>query len=332
MIQLKNSNNVLVNLLAHGARIQGIQVPDKNGNFSDVVLGYDTEQEYIENHIYHGAICGRFGNRIRGASFKIGDETYKLTANDGKNCLHGGSLGLSGVTWDIVSHAKDSATFSYLSPHGQEGFPGNVEFTVKYTLSSSNELVIDLVATTDKTTPINLTSHPYFNLSGEGNGNVLDHIMQASANSIVEINQEAIPTGNLKPVENSAFDFRNAKPFRAHINAQDQQLVFGNGYDHTFVTSETIGTLHLQAKVTDRSSGRTLEVFSTYPGVQLYTANWLNEKGKESKQYQPRTAFCLEPQFFPDSPNQASFPFEFLQPGQEYKHQIIYKFSVEGNL
>ncbi|MBX2845896.1 MAG: galactose mutarotase [Saprospiraceae bacterium] len=323
MIELKLSDDFRASFFALGARIQGIWTPDKHGRIQDVVLGYDTEREYLEKHMYHGAVCGRYANRIGGASFSIDGKSYNVVANDGRNCLHGGSPNLSELVWKVEEVSDTSVLFSYLSKAGEAGFPGSVQFWVRYSLTSDHSLHIQFNAETDAPTPINLTCHPYFNLSGEGASSCLDHLVQIHADSIVEVDVDCIPTGAYAPVYKSPFDFNTPKPIGQHINSQDQQLMYGNGYDHCFVTNQ-----QLQAKVVDPHSGRTLEVYSSYPGVQFYTANWLGETGKKQHLYKQRSAFCLEPQFYPDAPNHNHFPNTILRPGEKYEHEIRYTFGT----
>jgi aldose 1-epimerase len=326
---LINSKGSFVKIINFGGIITQLHVPDKQGIISDVVLGFETLEPYLDQSPYFGAIIGRYGNRIANARFQLNDKTYSLAANNGVNNLHGGPVGFDKKVWqaETFSDAKGQGLkLHLLSADGDQGFPGNLEVTVIYQFTEENELHVDYRATTDQTTPVNLTQHSYFNLSGAGD--ILNHQMQIFADKIVAINSVQIPTGELMPVMGTEFDFLQPKSIGQDINQGSQQLQNGFGYDHTYVVNQPFKkALTLAARVVDSFSGRVLEVLTQEPGVQFYSGNFLDGSlhGK-GKAYQYRSGFCLEPQHFPDSPNQPHFPSSILKPGEVYETKTVFRF------
>ena len=327
---LQNENGMIVQITNYGAKIVTLIVPDKNGVFTDVVLGYETIGEYIKGQVYFGAICGRYANRIAKGRFIIEGKEYQLPVNNGSNSLHGGTAGFSSQVFDVSDVKKETVTMSYLSRDGEMGYPGNLSLTVKYLLTDKNELQIDYKAVTDKTTHVNIASHPFFNLAGAGRGDVLNHELTIKAETFTPVDETLIPTGEIKPVKGTPMDFTTAHSIGERINEPFEQLTFCRGYDHNWVLSKEKGTLGLAATCYEPASGRVMEVLTTQPGLQLYTGNWLNgsDKGKEGKVYGNRSALCLETQHFPDSPNHPDFPSTLLNPGETYKQTCIYRFST----
>ena len=330
---LKNAAGMEVAITTYGGRIVSLKAPGRGGQFADVVLGFDNLEGYLGTNPYFGALVGRYGNRIAKGQFKLDGKAYKLAVNDGANSLHGGLKGFDKVVWTgrEVPGGDPSLELTYLSKDGEEGYPGNLTQKVTYTLTAANELKIDYSATTDKDTVVNVTNHSYFNLAGQGKGDILGHVMQLNASKITPVDAGLIPTGELKSVEGTPFDFRQPTAIGARIGADDQQVKLGGGYDHNFVIDGEPGTLRLAARVTEPTSGRVLEVSTTEPGVQFYTGNFLDGtvKGKGGNAYAKRTGFCLETQHFPDSPNHPAFPATTLKPGAEYKSTTVFKFSVQ---
>jgi len=335
LYSLSNKGGMGASVTNFGATLVTLKVPDKNGKSADVVLGYDDLDGYVNDKAYFGATVGRYANRIAGGKFSLGSHTCSLPQNNGNNTLHGGLTGFNKHVWKAreVNSAKGAAVeFSYLSKDGEEGYPGNLSVTVVYTLTNKNELKIDYSATTDKKTVVNLTNHTYFNLAGQGNGDILKHELMINADTFTPVDSGLIPTGELKKVEGTPFDFRKATAIGARVDANDEQIKLGGGYDHNFVLNRKAATgLSLAARVSDPASGRTMEVWTTEPGVQFYTGNFLDGsfKGKGGGAYQKRTAFCLETQHFPDSPNHPSFPTTLLKPGEKYHTATVYKFEAK---
>ena len=333
---LRNANGVEAKITNYGGIVVSLKVPDRNGKFGDVVLGFnDLEQYLTKNDPYMGAIIGRFGNRIGKGRFALNGVEYKLATNNGENHLHGGLKGFDKVVWQgksMKTKAGVAVAFTYLSKDGEEGYPGNLNVTVVYTLTGKNELKIDYSATTDKDTVLNLTHHSYFNLRGEGDGDILDHMVKINASHFVPTDATSIPTGELKPVANTPFDFLKDTAIGLRINNDDEQLKFGNGYDHTWVINGRRGTMRLAATAQELTSGRVMEVWTTEPGMQFYTGNFLNGSitGKSGKPYARRTGFCFETQHYPDSPNQPKFPTTRLRKGATFRSSTIYKFGVIG--
>jgi aldose 1-epimerase len=308
-------------------------VPDRQGKMGDVVLGYDSLDGYVNDKSYFGALIGRYGNRIAHGQFTLDGVTYKLAKNNGDNSLHGGVKGFNKRVWDakeISSKEGPALRLNYLSKDGEEGYPGNLKVQVVYTLTDANELKIDYSATTDKKTVLNLTNHSYFNLAGQGSGDILRQELMLQADKFTPVDAGLIPTGELRPVEGTPFDFRTKTVIGARINNDDEQLKLGKGYDHNFVLTRT-AEFSLAARVSEPSSGRVLEVWTSEPGVQFYTGNFLDgsARGKGAKPYDFRTGFCLETQHFPDSPNHPEFPSTVLSPGEVYHSTTSYKFLTE---
>ncbi|HPF50232.1 MAG TPA: aldose epimerase family protein [Draconibacterium sp.] len=329
---LTNSDGMLVQITNFGGKVVNLWTPDRNGDFSDIVLGFKTGNEYLKTtEKYFGSLIGRYGNRIGGGHFTIGDSIYTLVQNNGPNALHGGIKGYNNVVWDADQTDNHTLVLTYLSPDGEEGYPGNLNVKVQYKLTDENELKIEYWATTDKTTPVNLTHHSFFNLKGAGSGDVLDHIVQINADYYTPVDAGLIPTGEIAPVEGTPMDFRTPVTIGARINDDFEQLKFGNGYDHNWVLNEAEEGLTFAAKVVEPESGRTMEVYTNEPGMQFYTGNFLNGTvtGKEGVLYLFRGAFCMETQHYPDSPNKPDFPSTILEPGQEYYSVCVYKFGIE---
>jgi aldose 1-epimerase len=332
---LTNKNGMQVTITNYGGAIVSVMAPDKNGKLGDVVLGYDTLDGYVMDKNFFGALIGRYGNRIGSAQFKIDGVGYTLAKNNGENSLHGGVRGFNKALWeakDISKGGEPALELKYKSKDGEEGFPGNLFVTVVYTLSNKNELKIDYSATTDKKTVVNLTNHSYFNLSGPGSGEILKSVLRVDADKFTPVDSGLIPTGELENVGGTPFDFRKPTEIGARIEANDEQLKLGKGYDHNFVLNkEKPAGLSFAARVEDPATGRVLEVWTTEPGVQFYTANFLDGTvhGKGGIAYGKRTAFCLETQHFPDSPNKPGFPSVLLSPGQEYHTTTVYKFATK---
>ena len=328
---LQNINGCEARIMTYGGIVQSLKVPDKNGHFGDVVLGYDNLDGYLTNNPFFGALVGRYGNRISKGKFTLGGHEYTLALNNAPNNLHGGPVGFDKRVWEatpLMTADGPALQLTYLSKDGEEGFPGNLKVTAIYTLTDDNGLQVDYTATTDGDTLCNLTQHSYFNLAGKGD--VLGHMVFINSDRFTPVDNTLIPTGELKPVAGTPFDFRTATAIGARINDNDEQLAFGHGYDHNWVINKPAGKYGLVARVTEPTTGRAMEVWSTEPGVQFYTANFLSGiTGKYGWAYQPRNGFCFEPQHYPDSPNHPQFPSAELKPGQTYQNTIIYKFSVQ---
>jgi len=330
---LANKNGMKVAIASYGGIVVSILAPDRQGNLADVALGFDGMDGYLNNSPYFGAIIGRYGNRIAKGRFTLNGVEYKLAKNNGENSLHGGLKGFDKVVWqarEVAAGDGQSVELTYVSKDGEEGYPGNLSATVAYTLNDSNELRIDYSAATDKDTVVNLTNHTYFNLAGQGEGDILGHQLMLKASKFTPVDAGLIPTGELKSVEGTPFDFRQPAAIGARINANHRQLELGKGYDHNFVLDSGGGALALAARVTEAKSGRVLEVLTTEPGVQFYTGNFLDgtARGKGGKVYQFRYGLCLETQHFPDSPNQPAFPSTVLKPGAKYRTTTLWRFST----
>jgi aldose 1-epimerase len=332
---LKNSKGAEARIMTYGGIVQSLKVADKSGNFGDVVLGYDNVDDYVRNNPYFGCLVGRYGNRIGGGKFTLEGQTYTLATNNGPNSLHGGLKGFDKVIWKATKATVGSngprLELNYLSKDGEEGFPGNLDVTATYTLTDDNELRLDFRATTDKTTVANLTHHSYFNLRGQGNGDILGHEVFINSDKTTPVDKDLITTGEYTSVEGTPFDFRNSTAIGARINNPDTQLQYGPGYDHNWVINNPAGKLGLQARVYEPTTGRVMEVLSDEPGLQFYAGNFLDGTitGKGGKVYPRRSGFCMEPQHYPDSPNKPQFPSVTLRPGETYRNTIIYKFSVK---
>lgn len=331
---LTNRGGVEASIINYGGILVSLKVPDRNGRLDDVVLGFDTLDGYLKGHPYFGAIIGRFGNRIAKASFTLNGARYNLTANDGENHLHGGVKGFDKVVWDATPlDVKDGGAIqlTYRSLDGEEGYPGDLSAQVVYTLTDKDELKIDYSATTAKDTVVNLTHHSYFNLSGQGDGDILSHRLMINADRFTPVDAALIPSGELRGVKGTPFDFLHLTAVGARINQDDEQLRFGRGYDHNFVLNGEMGALRQAAKVFEPATGRVMEVWTTEPGLQFYSGNFLDGSitGKGGRVYNHRTGLSLETQHFPDSPNQPDFPSTVLKKGSRYHTTTIYKFSTE---
>jgi aldose 1-epimerase len=333
---LKNRNGMVVQITNFGAKIVSVYVPDRFGNFADVVLGFESIEEYIKGNPYFGAICGRYANRIANGRFVIDGITYQLPVNNGPNSLHGGPEGFNNQVFDvkgiITTSTGEQVEMVYVSKDGEMGYPGTLVLKVTYTVTNNNELRLDYEATTDKTTHVNICSHSFFNLSGAGNGDILKHELIINADRFTPGSDVLIPTGELKAVKGTPMDFTQSEIIGKRIDDNFDQLAHGKGYDHNWViNSKKPGELTLAAVCFDPNSGRLMEVHTTQPGIQLYTGNWLDgsDKGKGGKSYGMRSALCLETQNFPDSPNKPAFPSTLLHPGELYKHTCLHKFSVK---
>ena len=328
---LRNNKGMKMSIMTYGGALVSLTAPDRHGKYDDVVLGHDRLDDYLKFDHYFGALIGRYANRIGGAQFTLEGKTYKLAKNNGPNCLHGGFKGFDKVVWKAkaTETAQGPALeLVYLSKDGEEGFPGNLFVEAAYTLTDDNELQLIFTATTDAPTVCNLTHHPYFNLAGKGN--VLDHEVHINANHFTPADSTLIPTGELKPVDGTPFDFRKPVKIGARIDHSDMQLKFGKGYDHTWVIDKPPRELGLVARVYEPTTGRIMEVLSTKPGAQFYTGNHLaGFPGKGGRIYQSRDAFCIEPGHYLDAPNKLHFPTTVLRPGEIYRNTIIYRFSAE---
>lgn len=330
LFTLRNKNGIVTQITNYGGRVVNLWVPDKAGNFEDIVLGYDNIEGYLQsNEIYFGALIGRYGNRIANGKFILNDSTYILATNNDDNHLHGGKKGFNNAVWDAHQISDSELELKYLSKDGEEGYPGNLDVTVVYKLTDNNEIEINYFASTDKATPVNLTHHSFFNLHGAGKGSINDHILQINATHYTPIMKGLIPIGNIESVKNTPFDFTEPTPIGNHVNDDDQQIKYGFGYDHNFVLNDS--GLKIAALIIEPTSGRKMEVITNEPGLQFYGGNFLNGKdiGKEGLPYKHRTAFCLETQHFPDSPNQEHFPSTILKKGEIYESSCIYKFSID---
>ena len=329
---LTNANGIELKAITYGAIITGLKTPDRAGRFADIVLGYDTLDGYLKDSPYFGAIVGRYGNRIAKGQFTLDGQTYKIAANNGPNHLHGGNKGFDKVVWNAAEkQGADGAgvVFTRVSPDGEEGYPGNLQVTVTYTLTDKNELIVDYHAGTDKKTPVNLTQHAYFNLAAD-DGDVLGHLLTINADRFTPVDATLIPTGELASVAGTPFDFRKPVAIGARIDADHVQLKNGKGYDHNWVLNRTGTALQHAVHVIEAKSGRTLDVATTEPGVQFYSGNFLDGslKGKGGRVYKHRSGFCLETQHFPDSPNHPNFPSTILAPGGTYASKTVFTFGT----
>ncbi len=331
---LKNKNGVVAKITDYGAIITELHLPDRDGKFEDVVLGFDNIPDYENLSDYFGAVVGRYGNRIADAKFSIDGKEYNLEKNNNGNTLHGGFVGFDKKVWKAVaSTTKDAAvlTLTRLSPDGENGFPGNLKVTITYTLNNNNELSVNYYAITDKSTVCNLTQHSYFNLFGAGNGNILNHEVTINADKYTPVDKLLIPTGDIDDVEDTPFDFRKPKTVGARVDADNKQIRYGGGYDHNWVLNkEKAGEMTFAARVYEPISGRQMEIYTTEPGIQFYCGNFLGgQKGKNGKAYRYRYGMCFETQHFPDSPNQKDFPSTVLRPDKTYNTTTIFKFSAQ---
>jgi len=330
---LRNTKGATATIMTYGAIVVSLEMPDSKGQMDDIVLGYDNLDGYLEVSPYFGAIVGRYGNRIGKGEFTLDGVTYKLATNDNANHLHGGIKGFDKVVWEDKPVWKADGVgveLSYLSKDGEEGYPGNLKATVTYLLTNKNELRIDYFATTDRATPVNLTHHGYFNLTG-GERDILGHVLMLNADRFTPVDAGLIPTGELQPVAGTPMDFTKPTPIGERIEVDFEQLKLGGGYDHNWVLNRTGGGLSLAARVSEPTTGRVVEVWTTQPGVQFYAGNFLDGTitGKGGRGYQHRWGFCLETQHYPDSPNKPNFPSTILRPGERYETTTIYRFSAK---
>ena len=335
---LTNSKGLRLRAMTYGAIVLSLETPDRTGKNADIVLGFNTLADYLKGTPYFGAIVGRYGNRIAQGKFTLDGKTYTLATNNepgGLKCsLHGGLKGFDKVVWrgeGLAQPGAQGVKFTYLSKAGEEGYPGNLTLTATYWLADDNEWRIEYAATTDQATPLNVTQHSYFNLKGEGNGDVLGHELAFQAAKITPVNAGLIPTGELRPVKGTPFDFTTPHAIGERINAADEQMKFGGGYDHNWVLDNQSGRLGVAATVHEPTTGRTMVVLTTEPGLQFYCGNFLDGKltGKSGRPYQFRNGFCLETQHYPDSPNQPDFPSTILRPGQTWKSTTAYRFGAK---
>lgn len=330
---LKNRNNVQAAFTNYGGRLVSLLVPGKDGKMVDVVVGFKSAEEFVKSREpYFGATIGRYGNRIAKGKFTLDGITYTLTKNNGPNSLHGGKKGFQAVVWDAQMTGTQAVQFTYLAKDGEEGYPGNLATKVTYSLTDNNELVMEYEAVTDKKTVVNLTNHAFFNLNGEGSGTINNHLLQIHADRYTPVDSTLIPMGKIEPVKGTPFDFTTPTAIGARVDEDHQQLKFGKGYDHNFVLNRQPGTgmFHAATAVGDLS-GIVMEVHTEEPGLQFYGGNFMRGKNvfKSGTRDEFRTAFCLETQHFPDSPNQPQFPSTVLEPGKTYKTKSVYKFSVK---
>ena len=330
---LTNAKNMSVGVINYGGIITSIKVPDRDGKIDNVVLGFRNIDDYASKNPYFGVIAGRYANRIAKAKFTLDGKEYKLAANNGPNSLHGGVKGFDKHIWQVKEMSGSDSVgleLAYLSPDGDEGYPGNLDVKVTYTLNDKNEFRIDYAATTDKATVINLTSHSYFNLAGNGSGTVLDHRLTINADKYTPVDATSIPTG-IASVDGTPFDFRQPTRIGDRIRDGDQQLIYGRGYDHNWVLSRpNDGSLALAARLEDAKTGRIMEIETTEPGIQFYTGNFLDGTltGKAGHVYQRRAGLCLETQHFPDSPNHSDFPSTILRPGDRFQSRTVFAFGA----
>ena len=327
---LKNGNGLISEITNYGARVVSLWVPDNNGNFDDIVLGFDNIDDYINaKEKYFGATIGRYGNRIKEGKFIINDKEYSLEKNNGLNHLHGGNMGFGDVVWNAKQIDNQTLELNYFSKNMEEGYPGNLNVKIIYHLNNNDELKIEYFAKTDESTHVNLTHHSFFNLLGAGNETINEHLLYINANSFTPVDETLIPTGNIELVANTPFDFSLPTAIGKRINQDNNQLNYGKGYDHNYVLNNSQSKEIIAAKVFEKESGRTLEVYTNEPGMQFYGGNFLSGTiGKHDKSYKKRAAFCLETQHFPNSPNQDNFPSTLLKPNEEYYSICIYKFST----
>lgn len=340
-----NANGIELQVINYGGIIVSLKTPNVDGEFEDIVLGFDSletylSEEYRQANPYFGAIIGRYGNRIADGEFSLDGDTYTLATNDGSNHLHGGDKGFDKVLWEAEPFENESGSglvLRYTSEDGEEGYPGKLETQVTYTLTDDDELVVEYKATTDKATPVNLTQHSYFNLKGEGSDTILDHQLMINADAFTPVNESLIPTGEIRSVEGTPFDFTQPTAIGERIEQDNEQLSYGGGYDHNFVLARDNAAsdeLVLAAKVWEPQSGRMVEVSTTEPGIQFYSGNFLDGSltGKQGHSYGHRSGFALETQHYPDSPNQEAFPSTILEPNETYRSRTVYRFAAQRDI
>ncbi|MDA0378630.1 MAG: galactose mutarotase [Bacteroidetes bacterium] len=334
--KVTSPTGMVMEVTNYGGIITRLTAPDRDGKFDDIVLGYDNLEGYLEETPYFGAIIGRYGNRIARGQFTLDGETYTLAQNNGENHLHGGIQGFDKVLWNAEPFSMGNEygiVFTYESPDGEEGYPGTLSARVTYLLTADNRVIFSYQATTDKATPVNLTQHSYFNLAGPSSDSILDHELMLAADHFTPIDAGLIPTGEIRAVTGTPFDFTTATPIGERINADDEQIAFGLGYDHNWVVSDMTSSMRLAARVHEPTSGRVMEVLTEEPGIQFYAGNFLDGTitGKGGNVYEYRSGFCLETQHFPDSPNQSTFPSTILRPGETYQTRTIYAFTTDAD-
>ena len=332
VITMVNKNGVGVELTEYGATLTALTVPDRAGRIEDVVLGYEDAMDYIRNTYFFGATIGRNGNRIGGAQVTLSNQTYRLDKNENNNNLHSGFAGYDKVVWDVeILEAEMTVKFSYHSPDGEQGFPGDFDITVAYTLTEENEIKIHYTGKSNADTIANLTNHSYFNLAGHGSGDVLEQVMWIDAEAMTVIDEQSIPTGELRAVKGTPMDFTTPKKIGRDIAADYEQLRLVKGYDHNYVLNNQNGQVRKVAQVTEEKSGRMMEVYTDCVGMQLYTGNFIGDGtiGKEGKIYGKHSGFCLETQFYPDANHHEHFPSSILKAGALYDTTTIYKFSIK---
>lgn len=333
-VELTNAHGVSARIMNLGAILQSLVVPGSDGKAADVVLGYATPAEYLAKPQYFGASVGRYANRIRNGQFTLDGKQYQLAKNDGPNALHGGKRGFDKAVWKIESVKNGdvaSVTLSHVSPDGDEGYPGKLSVTAIYSLNDKNELSLEYRATTDRPTVLNLTNHSYFNLAGEGNGDIMGQKLTIMADQFTPVDQTLIPTGERRNVAGTPFDFRQPVAIGARVrDGKDEQMRIGRGYDHNYILRGPVGTVRTAVRLEDPPSGRVMELLTAAPGVQFYSGNFLDATvtGKSGRIYRQGDGLCLEPQVFPDSPNHPDFPSARLNPGQTYSNIIVYRFSI----
>ena len=329
---LKNTNGITAAITNYGGRLVSLFVPDENRKFTDVVVGFGSVQDYIKStEAYFGATIGRFGNRIAKGKFSLDGKQYTLFTNNGPNTLHGGKKGFGDVVWDATQPNDSTLELRYISKDMEEGFPGNLDVKVTYTITNNNEFKCDYLATTDKKTVVNLTNHAFYNLNGEGSGTINNHVLQINADLYTPVDSTLIPLGKNEAVQSTPFDFTKPTPIGARVNdTANQQLKYGKGYDHNFVLNDKTAAMKQAATISGDQSGIQMTVFTQEPGLQFYGGNFMQSKNtfKGGSKDDFRTAFCLETQHFPDSPNQPGFPSTVLEPGQTYKTSTFYRFSI----
>jgi aldose 1-epimerase len=333
VFELSNANGIKVSILNYGGIVQSIKMPDRKGMLTDIVLGFDDLHGYVKDMSCHGAVVGRFANRIAGGQFNLKGAPYKLDCNDGDNCLHGGSIGFNRALWKphILSDGQlETLRLTHTSPHGDQGFPGELKAVAAYTLTEDNVLRVESSATTDRTTVVSMTLHPYFNLTGDSQNNILEHILTLHADEFLPIKDSLIPEGHFESVSDTPSDFRRGQRLGEYINADHRQLKLAGGYDHCFVQRREGLDPGFFAELYDPSSGRKVKLRSNAPGLQLYTGNFLSESilGKYRRTLRPRGGICLEPQEFPNSPNEPAFCLKELEPGDSYDHTISFQFEA----
>jgi len=332
LVTLTNARGMQVTIMSYGAAVQSLTAPDRDGKFEDIVLGFDTVKDYLAGRLYFGAVVGRYCNRIAKGRFTLDGIEHTLATNNGNHHLHGGTRGFDKVKWSMgaVNETENAVTLTYLSPDGEEGYPGEVSLSVTYALADDNSIRIDYEGTTSAPTHLNVTNHSYFNLAGQSGANILEHVVEIAADRFTPVNSDLIPSGELRCVEGTPFDFRQPRTIGSRIGGADEQLELARGYDHNWVLNRTGEGLQLAARASEPKSGRVMEVLTTEPGLQFYTGNFLDGSpvGKDGAVYDHRSAFCMETQHYPDTPNQADFPSTILRPGETYASTTIYRFMV----